>query len=423
MSHYYTIPYGAETLSFSLPEHSTVEIARPPKVAPAPDPAFEIRQALDSPIGCLPLERMIKPGQRVCIISDDITRPTPCKTILEELLPRIHKAGVPEEDVFIVMALGSHRPMTHEEIVQKLGSEIAARYRVVNSEFERDEGLLDLGKSPTGATVRVSRNVMESDIRIGLGNIVPHPAMGWSGGAKILYPGVTSEDTVVQFHMLQGLAEEVLFGMDECYVRLEVEQWADVIGLHYIVNTVMTPDLALYKAVAGHPIAAHRQGVAYAKEACGVKLEEPADVIVVSSYPVDIDYWQATKGYLCAARGAKEGASIVLATPCPEGVGPHPEYVQHVGDDNAREKLLRLQRGEPIEGDRLALSVGACVSRIRQMYQLITVGDGLTAEELGRARIRHYPKAQLQQAVTDACAGYQNPRVLIITHGGETVVY
>lgn len=416
------IPYGNKNLPLKLPANVKHTVAISNETKPAVNIIKEVESALDNPVGSKRIEDIVSPGQRVCIISDDITRPTPVKEILEVLLLRLEKAGILKKDIFIVMALGSHRYMTKQEMITKVGEDIYNTYPVYNSEFKDPKGLMDMGRTPTGASVRATKRIMNSDVRIGIGNILPHPAMGWSGGGKILYPGVTSEDTVEQFHMKQGLANDILFGMDECPVRLEVESWVDTIGLHFIINTILTADLELYKAVAGHYVKAHRRGVEYAKLVCGAKISNRADVVVVSSYPVDIDYWQATKGYLCGARAAKEGGTIILVTPCYEGIGPHQEYMDCIGDDDSEQKLLAVKQGGSIEGDLLAMCVGTCVMKIRRKYNLVTVGDGLTVQQLSRAKIKHYSISELSKAVEDACGQYKNPEVLVIPHGGETVV-
>lgn len=419
----YRIPFGEQSLYFEIPDGREVFTISIPKVTCPVDPYAEISRSLDNPIGSERIESMVKPQDRVCIICDDITRPTPVREILEVLLKRLLDAGVAKKNIYMVMALGSHRYMTEEEKIRKVGPEIYRDYRVLNSEFRDPAGLLDMGCSRTGARIFVTRAVMDSDIRIGIGNIVPHPAMGWSGGGKILYPGVTDEVTVAQFHIQQGLANENLFGKDDCFIRLEVEKWVDTIGLHFIINTVLSPDMRLYRVVAGHYVKAQRAGVAFAKEVCGARLEKPCEIVVVSSYPADLDYWQATKGYLCGARGAVVGGTIILATPCLEGIGPHQEYVDCIGNDRAEELLLEIQDGKPVKGDHLALCIGTCVSKIRRKYRLVTVSDGLTPSEMKRAGVAHYAVKDISQAISDAIARYENPSVLIISHGGGTVLY
>ncbi|MGI6326130.1 MAG: lactate racemase domain-containing protein [Saccharofermentanales bacterium] len=199
----FKIPYGNENVSFNVPDNTEVIPVSMPEVSVPLDPDIEINHALDNPIGTKKIEQLVKPSNKVCIICDDVTRPTPVKQILENLLKRLLSAGVSKKNIYIVFALGSHRYMTETEMIKRVGKEIFADYRVLNSEFKDPEKLIDMGYSKTGAKIFVSRVVMNSDIRIGIGNIVPHPAMGWSGGSKILYPGVTDEVTVTQFHIQQ----------------------------------------------------------------------------------------------------------------------------------------------------------------------------------------------------------------------------
>ena len=278
------IQCGGREYELKIPEGINARVIEPNHVEKAKDPREMIKDALDHPVGSLPIDKIVKPGQKVCIISDDITRFTPVEMILQEMLPRLEGAGIAKEDIVIVMALGSHRYMTEEEMVKKVGRDVFDNYRVINSEFHDQTKLVAVGTSSLGTPIRVIKDAMEADVRIGLGTIAPHGCMGWSGGAKILYPGITSEDIVSEFHAMQGLADGILFGMDECPIRLAVEEWTEKIGLHFIVNVVLTAEMELYRAVSGHYVKAHRAGVAYAKEVCGAELSEKPNVIFVSSY-------------------------------------------------------------------------------------------------------------------------------------------
>lgn len=418
------VPYGHDReLSVKIPSGNLLEVVHPNHVRPAASEMAEIGRAIDNPIGAPPLSEIVKPEHKVAIISDDITRPTPSDKILGVLLDRLEQYGVRPENITIIMALGSHRHMTADEMARKVGKDIFHKYRVVNSEFKKPEHLMDLGYAPDGVRILVSKTVMESDIRIGIGNIVPHPAMGWSGGGKIIYPGVTAESTVTQFHIQQGLADENMFGMDNGPIRLNVEKWVDTVGLHFIINTVLTPDFKIYRVAAGHYVHAQRKGVEYAKDVYGCRIKEKADIMLVSSYPVDIDLWQASKGYLCGERGLSEKGSVILVTPCYEGIGPHPEYADCVGDDSAEERLVRMKNGEKTKGDPLALAIGTCVSKIRRRKHLVIVTDGLTSEEANRAGLEYYSGSGLQQALDECMKRYEDPRVSVVTHGGETVLY
>jgi len=420
----YRIPFGADTVSFLLPDNLDIEYLSPSAALPAPDPAELIANALDDPIGSPPISGIVSPGQSVTILCDDISRPTPAHLILPPVIERLLTAGVQEEAINIVIALGSHRYMTRSEIEAKVGREIAARFKVENSLFKEPADLINLGRAPDGVEIYASSNAMSGDIRLGVGNIVPHNIMGWSGGAKILYPGIAGEVTVAAFHLQAALSGRNMFGEDDCFVRNNVETWVESIGLHFIINTVLNADFKLCRAFAGHYIAAHRQGVMYAKEILGAKTQRPADVVIVSSHPADQDLWQSAKAYFSAEHALRgEGGAIINISPNFEGAGPHAEYLEAAGDDNSTELARRVCDGEHYAGDALALSIGALVSQMRQRRKLIMVSDGLTQEEYAVCRLDGRPMRDLQSTIDETLAVYDDPVVTIITHGGEQMVY
>lgn len=413
---------GAKQYSLCLRDGISVKIASPNHVRPAEDPRACIRDALSSPIGSPPIEQIVKKGQRICIIVDDVTRMTPVPLILEDLLPRIEGAGVAREDIFFVAALGSHRKMTDDELKAKVGAEVFANYRVLNSEFRDSANLTEVGKSQLGTPIRVFRPAMEADVRIGIGTIVPHGCMGWSGGAKILYPGITSGDIVSEFHSMQGLADGILFGKEDCATRLAVEEWTKQIGLHFIVNTVLTGDMQLYRAVAGDYVKAHRAGVQYAKDVCGTTLTERPDVILATSMPLTADFWQCTKALYSSSNVIRKGGTLLLLAPCTEGIGPHPEVSHYIGMKNGeaalREKIDRGETGEEL----LTMAVGVSMSKMNRTCRISLISDGLRAEEIAEAGYGWYAECDLQRAFDEAVDAVENARVLIVTEGCESVL-
>jgi nickel-dependent lactate racemase len=413
-----TIPYGKERVELHIPDANFMGYYPPNSVTYPDDEVTLLTQAIDHPIGSLPLGEIVKPGQKVAIICDDITRPTPAYKIAPLLLERLLAAGVVADDIFFVLALGSHRDMTPAEIERKLGSEIPARYRITNSRFRDEAGLVDLGMAPGGVHVWADKNAMSADIRIGIGSIVPHPAVGWSGGGKIIYPGVAGENTVAQFHLQHGKAGWNMFGADECPVRQNMEAWVDTVGLHFIVNIVGSPDGRIYRAVAGDYVKAQRAGVAYAKEVYGVHVPERADVVIASSYPSDDDFWQASKAILPGDLLAKDGGTVIIVTPCPEGVGPHPRYMEYIGNTDVDALLRQAEAGG--DHDLVALPVAATVARIQHRIRLVIVSTGLQATDAHLAGMDHYPSLELalQDALRRAGA---NAQVAVLPYGAEIV--
>ncbi|MGI6335516.1 MAG: nickel-dependent lactate racemase [Clostridiales bacterium] len=416
-----TLPYGGDkTVSFNVPEENFDGFLKPGVLAPASDPVRAIERAVDRPIGSPTLDKIVRSGTRVAVICDDLSRPTPVSTVLPVILDRLIRAGVRREDIHMVMALGSHRAMTPDEIRTRVGADVYANYRVVNSEFRDPASLINLGRTADGVDIVVTREAMDADVRIGIGNIVPHPVMGWSGGGKILFPGVTGEHTVAQFHMLGGLSDQRLVGLEDSHVRLRMESWVPKIGLDFVVNTILDAKFRIVRVVAGDYIKAHRAGVETAKVLMRCRMERPADVIVVSSYPADEDFWQSAKGFFNSEGGLKDAAStMILVTPNYEGMGPHPEYGECTGDDNVGVRLKKLYDGEDIPGDPLAIAVGTSMSKLRRRCRLVVVSDGVTRAEMDECKIEHYPLCELQKAVDVTLSRYEHPVVAAVSHGGE----
>lgn len=416
-----TIPYGNETLNFQVPEANLEGVYSPNQVETVQDMRAEITQAIDHPIGTKSLQELVYPGCRIRIICDDITRPTPVYAILEVLLPKLLYYGVEPKNIKIIMALGSHRYMTEEEMIEKVGLHAYENYTILNSEFKNKDKLMNLGKAHDGVEIWDNSDVMDSDLRIGIGNIVPHPAVGWSGGGKIIYPGVTGEDTVSKFHIQHGLVKQNMFGMDNSPVRLNMEKWVDTVGLHFIINTVLTPDKKLVKVVAGHYVDAQREGVKFSKLVYGKQVKQKVDIAVVSAYPADLDFWQATKGMLSGDHIVKDGGTMILVSPCYEGIGPQTDYMDHIGNDQAEEQLVRVAGGEPLQGSALALAAATTLSRMRKRIRIALVAPTITREETETAKMTYYEN--VQQAVDQTIKQYDQPQLAVITHGGESFVY
>jgi lactate racemase len=415
------MPYGNSQTYFTIPDSAAYEVYRPNDLKPADDPEKEVRRAVSDPIGSPKLEDIIFPGCSVTVICDDMTRPTPVMLILNILIPMLLRYGAEKSKIKIIMALGSHRYMTYDEMRERVGPEIFREFRVLNSEFRNKEKLIYLGRSSDDVEIWVNKDVMDSDVRIGIGNIVPHPAAGWSGGGKIIYPGVTGEDTVARFHRQHGLAGMNMFGMDDCPVRSKMEKWVDTVGLDFIINTVLTLDKKIFRAVAGHYISAHREGIKYAMMIYGKTVTQKSDIVIVSSFPVDVDFWQATKGVMCGDHITNDGGTLILLTPCYEGIGPHKEYPGQIGNDHAEDILREAVTGNGSIGDPLALAVGTTISRIRKRICLSLVSCGITREESEKAGMEYFDS--LQEAIDHAIERYDKPRIGVITHGGEMYLH
>ncbi len=417
--------YGSEKLFFDVPDGAECTVYKPKYIEGSEDEERTIREAIEHPIG-IKLSQLVDESKRVCIISDDISRSTPVDRVLKVLLPYLIKLGVKKENIFFVMALGSHRLMTEEEIKSKLGTEVVSDYPVFQSAFKSPEELLYLGNTEEdGIPITISKVVMDSDVRIGIGNIVPHNTLGWSGGCKILFPGVTSEDTVCKFHLRAMMrSDEIIFGNPNNSIRLDLERWTKLIGLSYIINTVLTGTGRIYKVVAGDYVQAHRQGVKYAEDVYAVAVPERPDIVVVDSHPSDCDFWQGTKGFNPANVLLEEGGTALLISPFYEGVGPHREYPYMIGCDDASNVLERMCCGDPEgldEMDALAVAVGALISRMRQKFELIVYSEGISDKYLNMARIKHSTDVSRTLAELNEKKYNGHAKIAVLRCGAEIV--
>jgi nickel-dependent lactate racemase len=216
-----------------------------------------------------------------------------------------------------------------------------------------------------------------------------------------------------------------MFGQSTTPIRRMMEGWVDSIGLDFIINTILTPELTIYKAVAGNYIDAHRAGVKIAQQVLGSKVTEKADIVVVSSHPADQDFWQSPKAMYGAEPALKgdRGGTMIMISPNYEGVGPHPEYPEFMGRDDGDELVKKLIAGGDVKGDPLAIAVGNSMAKMRRRRRLVVVGDGVTKEEMETCGCIHYPLSELQQAIDDSIKLYENCRISALSAGAETFLY
>jgi len=294
----YQIPYINRSLLIDIPQSNILF-----DIAPVDYPATKafidtIQGALANPTGTPPLQHIVRQGMRVVIIADDNTRPTPTEKILPILLDSLNQAGVPDKDISIVIASGTHRAMTQEEILGKYSAEVVRRVTVLPHRYKDPAELAAYGSSVSGTPIFVNRHVVEADYRIAVGNIIPHHPAGWSGGAKAVLPGVAGEETVARMHLF-GSSSPAL-GVIDSAMRREMEAFAQQIHLDFILNVILNRTGDLVGAVSGHFIAAHRQGVDISKQVYGIGIPEKADLGISSSSPVDFDFLQGDKGITSA---------------------------------------------------------------------------------------------------------------------------
>jgi len=373
--------------------------------------------ATRNPIGAPTLAELVaQKGRETVILVDDQTRATPQKRVLPLLLNELNRAGVAGEEITILVALGTHRYMTEEECFLRLGAEVMDRVGVINHAIDDPSQLVRLGETASGIPISVNRRYPESDISIAVGNIIPHIYAGWAGGGKMVQPGVCGPETTAATHLAAASVVPHILATLDNPIRKEIDEVVQRSGLTMIVNTVLNSQRRIVKVVAGHVVGAFRAGVREAEPIYTVEIEEYPGIVIASSYPADLDLWQAAKALIHGALMTREGGTLILATPCPQGVASQLPIVLQLGDASPAEIQRKMKRMDSAHliGAATHMAIGA----VRERVKVVIVSDGLKEEEARRLGFQYAPDLQeaLKAALTRHGAG---AKVGVLTHGGD----
>jgi len=412
------LPFGSKFVEIEVPRRNLIAIVEPRQVQAVVDGAAETERALRNPIGEERISNLVKEGSKVVILSEDNTRPTPVNQILPPILEELNGCGVKDIDITAMMALGTHRPMTEKEMSKKLGEEIAERIEVVNHECDDHESLEDLGKTSKGTPIFVNKKALKADFMIGVGMICSHRVAGYGGGAKIVQPGISGKITTGHTHWTSALYESgKIMGTEQNPVREEMNEIASKAKLSFIINAVLNREGRIVKVVSGDFIKAFKKGVRESRKVWEVNVPEKADVVIADSHPADIDMWQAAKGIYASDLIVKPGGTIILITPCWEGVSKqHPQVLQFgYRPFNELEKLVETKEIT----DLVAAAHMAHVGRvIREKAKCILVSEGIPESDALKLGFDHAKTPQ--EAIDRALDDYgSKARVTVIKESSE----
>jgi nickel-dependent lactate racemase len=316
----FLLGYDKTQLPLTIPDANVLSVLVPNQVEIELTGADEVKRALNEPIGTPRLSQIVRPGEKIAIITSDITRPVPTSVILPPVLDEIEAAGCSLDDVCVVFALGNHRAHTEEEKKKLLGSEAYGRVQCID--HDRAD-CVHLGRTQAGTPVDIFRPVAEADRVIAIGNVEYHYFAGYSGGAKAIMPGVSTHDAIQANHSMMVLDTAVAGRIDGNPLRADIDSVTDFVRLDFIINVVLDEKKKIISAAAGHYIEAHRRACAFLDKLYKIPLAEQADIVVVSAggFPKDINLYQAQKALDNAKHACKPGGTIILVASCKEGLG------------------------------------------------------------------------------------------------------
>ena len=413
----FKLDYGRTGLDVEVPDENVVG---PLEIKPAPplaDAAAAVRDVLERPTGTPPLAELARGRKSACILICDITRPVPNQLILTPMLATLEAAGIPRDQILILVATGLHRPNEGAELVELVGAEIAANYRCENHNGKELSEHTYLGTTEKGVPVWIDTRYVSADLKIATGLIEPHLMAGYSGGRKLICPGVAALETVKVWHGPDFLEDPradcgILEGNP---VHEENTRIGRLAGCDFIVNVTLDKDRGVTSVVAGDMVEAFMQGVAFCRQVVRVEVSEPCDVVVTSSagYPLDTTFYQSVKGMTGALPIVKQGGTIIIAASLTEGIGS-PEFQQLFAENATLESFVQRILGKDyFVMDQWQLEEMAKVCR---KVKVKFVTQGLPAETLSKLFVE--PVATVEQALADSLREYGlQARVAVIPKG------
>ncbi len=434
-----TLDYGRTGLCVELPDDRVVGPLAIRDVPPLPNPEAAVARAIADPIGTPPLAELARGRKNACVLVCDITRPVPNRTILPPILHILEEQGVARGDILILIATGLHRPNEGAELDEMLGADIARNYRVENHRGKVLEEHEYLGTTPRGVPVYLDKRYVRADLKITTGLIEPHLMAGYSGGRKVICPGIAALETVKVWHGPQFLEHpKADCGyVDGNPVHEENTRIAWMAGCDFIVNVCIDGSLTppspsgrgqgeggqrrITWVGAGHMEHAWRAGVRFVESVVRVSVPEPLDVVVTSSagYPLDTTWYQAVKGLTGALPIVKQGGTIILAASLSEGVGS-PEFQKLLADNpDLNVFMQRIMGKDYFVMDQWQLEE---LAKVVQRCKIKVVSDGLPAETLRRCHAE--PAASVEEAVADCLTEYgPRAKVGVIPKGPYVLPY
>jgi nickel-dependent lactate racemase len=336
------LAYGRGTIEVALPDGLSFD-----RLEAIPTPAISLREAFEEawthPFGIGDPAEPLQRGERIVLVVTDHTRPTPTRDLLELLWEKI-RGRVAAEDVLLLVATGTHRPPTDQELEAMLGP---YRHAFRTQIHDCDGDLVDVGASSRGTRILLNRSVAEADRVITIGHIGMHYYAGYSGGRKNILPGVAGRATIAANHaqLADPCSRACLYGGNP--ISDEMVEAAKLVPVAFILDVVLDSDGKVAKVVIGEPEAAHAAGRAFWDKHFQVPFNEPYDVVIASAggHPKDINLYQAYKALYNAMRTVRDGGFVFLAAACPEGIG-HRVFADWVQRSPTPEDVLALYERE-----------------------------------------------------------------------------
>ncbi len=375
--------------------------------------ADAVRYSLAHPIESPRLRDIVKPGEKIVIVTSDISRPLPSFDVLPSVLDELALAGVKDEDITVVFGLGSHRGHTREEMIKLVGSEVFSRIRCVDSD---PSDCVRYGVTSRGTPVDITRTVAEADRRICVGNVEFHYFAGYSGGYKAIMPGVSTPAAIQANHRMMVREEAKAASIDGNPIREDIEEAGAMVGVDFIVNVVLDEHKKIVYSAAGDVVAAHRDACRYLDRMYLKPIEKRADIVIVSQggAPKDANLYQTQKALDNAKHAVRDGGTVILVGACPEGLGSKVFEEWLLEAEKPSELTERVNKNFKLGGHK-----AAAIAMVLEKAEIMLVSE--MEDDFVRS-IFLTPMHSVQEALDAAIKKHgENASVIAMPYGGATL--
>jgi len=415
------LDYGRNGLEVELPDRNVVKCLGYRPAEPLADPVAAVAEQLASPIGCPPLAELARGRRSACVVISDVTRPAPNRSILPPLLQTLEASGIPRGKILVLVATGMHRPNVGEELVEMVGRPVVERYRIENHDGRDRSSHTFLGESPRGVPVWIDSRYLEAELKVTTGLIEPHFMAGFSGGRKLVCPGLAAWETIRVWHSPRFIEHpQARTGVLQGNPIHEENTWiARRAGCDFIVNVALDDRRRLLDVVAGDMEQAFLEGVRFVSRLVTDRISQPVDVVITSSagYPLDATFYQSVKGMVAACPIVKPGGTIILAARISEGLGS-PEFQKLLDDHDTLDAFMeRILETDCLVIDQWQLEE---LAKVRRKAEVKVVTEGLGAETLRRCFVE--PAPSVEAAVAEALDRYGHDASLAVIPKGPYVI-
>jgi nickel-dependent lactate racemase len=384
-----TLAFGKAGAAITLPDGFEYVTLGAKSAAALTDPLAALENALDFPVSGPSLAELARGKRSAAISVCDITRPAPNRTVLPPVLRRLETSGIPRSEITILIATGLHRPATPAEIEEIVGHEIARQYRVENHDARELSQHRYLGLSASGTPAYIDERFAGADLRMSLGFIEPHLMAGYSGGRKLVVPGLAAQQTIKTIHSPRFMREPraVEGSIEDNPLHRELVEIAGMAGHQFIVDVALSGDRRIAGVFAGDPVQAHRQGVEFVSRTLLQQLEAPVDAVITTGagYPLDLTWYQCIKGITAASHIVRDGGRILVAGACQEGCGS-PEFTGLLGEYAAPQAFLDAIADTDVTIDQWQLEKLALVAKRADIFYCVPgLAPALRAKLWGEA--------------------------------------